>query len=255
MTEPEEQAASEESEAVPAETEAAAAPEADPVEVEMELAEDPASELPEGEDPAERPGVDLLQLGAPVKEPRWILGYACLKQMLAHGQRHKNMEVGGVLLGAIWQGPAGRVTEVCEALPASHTEASLGHVTFSHETWAEIYDYLESSGTDLKIVGWYHSHPGFGAFFSGQDRFIQQNFFSGEGQLGVVVDPHREELAAFHSETGVVEEMPGLWLLAADESVEAARQMEKRLSFPAGARAPRSLWQRLRGVVLPRHEE
>ena len=35
----------------------------------------------------------------------------------------------------------------------------------------------------LKIVGWYHTHPGFGVEFSEMDLFIQQNFFGGPAQI------------------------------------------------------------------------
>jgi proteasome lid subunit RPN8/RPN11 len=231
----------------PADAEAAEEEEPD-FELEVELVEE---ELPAGEDPASRENMELLPLGSPLSAPRWIVGFSCLKQILAHGERHACMEVGGVLLGDIWRCEAGRVTEVREALPAMHTEAGMGHVTFSHETWAEIYDYLEHWAEGLKIVGWYHSHPGFGAFFSGQDRFIQKNFFSSPGQVGIVVDPHRKELAAFESETGEVEELTGLWLMALTENAAAARDLSSQLTFPAGSNKPRGLWQKLKHLVKP----
>jgi hypothetical protein len=40
-----------------------------------------------------------------------------------------------------------------------------------------------------QIVGWYHSHPGFGIFLSEHDLFIHRNFFGGPSQIAVVVDP------------------------------------------------------------------
>jgi len=47
------------------------------------------------------------------------------------------------------------------------------------------------------IVGWFHSHPNLGAFFSGTDRATQRNFFAHDYSLGYVIDPVRKEDAYF----------------------------------------------------------
>ena len=47
------------------------------------------------------------------------------------------------------------------------------------------------------VVGWFHSHPGFGAFFSGTDRHTQRGFFHHPFSLGWVIDPRRREQAWF----------------------------------------------------------
>lgn len=202
-----------------------------------------------GEDPAQRDGQVLLPLGKPQQDACHLLLYPCLKQILAHGQRQPETEVAGVLLGRIWRCPRGLVTEMAEALPAEKTEASLGHVTFSHQTWDEIYNYLETSAPDLRIVGWYHTHPGFGVFYSEQDRFIQRNFFRAEGQLGLVVDPSRQAVAAYHCREGEVLDLPGLWIGTGRESATAARRLLSRLSYAASEREKKSLAQRVTEAV------
>jgi hypothetical protein len=47
------------------------------------------------------------------------------------------------------------------------------------------------------VVGWFHSHPGIGAFFSGTDRRTQAGFFHHPFSLGWVIDPQRREQAWF----------------------------------------------------------
>jgi proteasome lid subunit RPN8/RPN11 len=47
------------------------------------------------------------------------------------------------------------------------------------------------------VVGWFHSHPGIGAFFSGTDRRTQADFFHHPFSLGWVIDPQRREQAWF----------------------------------------------------------
>ncbi|GGA51374.1 hypothetical protein GCM10010981_45960 [Dyella nitratireducens] len=49
----------------------------------------------------------------------------------------------------------------------------------------------------LLVVGWFHSHPNLGAFFSGTDRKTQRDFFFHPYSTGYVVDPVRDEHAFF----------------------------------------------------------
>ena len=98
-----------------------------------------------------------------------------------HVYAHADHEVGGVLVGA-----AGAVTASIPALDAVGKRAS---VTFTHESWAKVHERLERDFPEDQIVGWYHSHPGFGVFLSAHDRFIHEHFFSGAYQVAVVIDP------------------------------------------------------------------
>ena len=59
---------------------------------------------------------------------------------------------------------------------------------------------------NLRIVGWWHSHPGFGCFLSTTDLKTQEFFFPESYQVALVVDPHKDELEFFtldrNSESG-----------------------------------------------------
>jgi proteasome lid subunit RPN8/RPN11 len=46
---------------------------------------------------------------------------------------------------------------------------------------------------EQSVIGWYHSHPNLGAFFSGTDRRTQGAFFNQSHCVGLVVDPIRRE--------------------------------------------------------------
>jgi proteasome lid subunit RPN8/RPN11 len=50
---------------------------------------------------------------------------------------------------------------------------------------------------NLKIVGWWHSHPNLGCFLSPTDLLTQRYFFSKEYQVALVVDSIREEFEFF----------------------------------------------------------
>jgi len=218
------------------------APSDDSAELEIEIEQVPTPDLAQGPDPADEKGRPLLRVGQPGGQQRVFMAYACLKQMLAHTQRHVDAEVGGILLGQIFRSDKGVVTLLTEAVAAARTEAGLGHVTFSHETWAELYQYLESLAPDADIVGWYHTHPGFGVFFSSQDRFIQENFFSGPGQVGIVVDPVANSIMLFASHQGETVACNGFWVTGAEENVPAARQLVAKLTY-AKQKTPRRSWR------------
>lgn len=96
-------------------------------------------------------------------------------------------EVGGVLVGRIV--PADRETVVVGAIAALEATSERASVTFTHDAWSTVHATLEREFPGQGIVGWYHSHPGFGIFLSDHDTFIQANFFSNEGQIAHVVDP------------------------------------------------------------------
>jgi len=110
-------------------------------------------------------------------------------------------EVGGVLLGpATADGPV-TVSARVEAIEADNQQAS---VTFTHESWEAIYREMEDRYPSLSIVGWYHSHPGFGIFLSDHDIFIHENFFPGVRQVAYVVDPRAATEGFFGWDDGEV---------------------------------------------------
>jgi hypothetical protein len=47
------------------------------------------------------------------------------------------------------------------------------------------------------MVGWYHTHPGWGVFLSGPDSFICRNFFNRPLDLALVIDPCRQDRGFF----------------------------------------------------------
>jgi proteasome lid subunit RPN8/RPN11 len=105
----------------------------------------------------------------------------------SHVYSEPDNEVGGFLFGKPTSSGLPFVTQFHRATRASRTSTS---VTFTHDAWADAHAFLDSLPPDTSIVGWYHSHPGFGIFLSEHDLFIHRNFFCGPQQFALVVDPH-----------------------------------------------------------------
>lgn len=65
------------------------------------------------------------------------------------------------------------------------------------EMSSEIWNQLAGRNHEDLVVGWYHSHPNLGAFFSGTDRKTQKAFFNHAYSLGWVIDPIKKEQKVF----------------------------------------------------------
>ncbi|MEI8082614.1 MAG: Mov34/MPN/PAD-1 family protein, partial [Actinomycetes bacterium] len=117
--------------------------------------------------------------------PRWRRGVQA--RIYDHVYSSPGGEVGGVLVGEIPKSGPMRITA---AIPALRAEGERASVTFTHDAWSDVHAIMERKHKGKRIVGWYHSHPGFGIFLSEHDLFIQRNFFSDPAQVAYVVDPH-----------------------------------------------------------------
>lgn len=110
-----------------------------------------------------------------------------LLKMLKHGRAGVPMEVMGLMLGEF----VDDYTVICVdvfAMPQSGTGVSVEAVDPVFQT--NMLDMLKQTGRPEMVVGWYHSHPGFGCWLSGTDINTQQSFEALNNRaVAVVVDP------------------------------------------------------------------
>lgn len=97
------------------------------------------------------------------------------------------MEVMGLMLGEFVDDYTVRVIDVF-AMPQSGTGVSVEAVDPVFQT--KMLDMLKQTGRPEMVVGWYHSHPGFGCWLSSVDINTQQSFEQlNPRAVAVVVDP------------------------------------------------------------------
>ncbi|PIC43680.1 hypothetical protein B9Z55_004327 [Caenorhabditis nigoni] len=139
-------------------------------------------------------GDNLSQFGAApqdsnqvdTSETVYISSLALLK-MLKHGRAGVPMEVMGLMLGEFVDDYIVNVIDVF-AMPQSGAGVSVEAVDPVFQ--AKMLDMLKQTGRPEMVVGWYHSHPGFGCWLSGVDINTQQSFEAlSERAVAVVVDP------------------------------------------------------------------
>jgi len=119
-------------------------------------------------------------------EQVFVSSLALLK-MLKHGRAGIPMEVMGLMLGEFIDEYCVRVVDVF-SMPQSGNSVSVEAVDPVFQT--NMLDMLKQTGRPEMVVGWYHSHPGFGCWFSGTDINTQQSFEQLNARaVGIVVDP------------------------------------------------------------------
>ncbi|NYF78069.1 Mov34/MPN/PAD-1 family protein [Granulicella arctica] len=137
------------------------------------------------------------------------------RQIRQHARSSMATEVCGVLIGDLLPGSETDVA-IFAAIAGVNAAQAGTHVTFTQDAWEHIYKVKDADYPDARIVGWYHSHPGFGVFLSEHDTFIQQNFFSAPNQVAWVFDPHSDEEGCFGWVDGNITRLTSINLIDRD---------------------------------------
>ncbi len=118
-----------------------------------------------------------------------VVRQSVVADVRAHALSQPDVEICGVLLGNVFHDQTAPYLHIRGSIRGKHAGNHGGHVTFTAATWQQIQEDADRLYPDLRIVGWYHSHPSFGIFLSEMDLFIQKNFFDLPWQIAYVCDP------------------------------------------------------------------
>ena len=120
-----------------------------------------------------------------------------LEDILDFSERDLQKEIGGFLVGGIFEDRSRTYIELQHFLPATDARSKSASLTFTHDTWARMTREVDQRFPEAHVLGWHHTHPGFGVFLSGYDLFIHRNFFREAWQIAMVVDPVQQEFRFF----------------------------------------------------------
>jgi len=164
-------------------------------------------------------------------------------QITAHAKESLDREVCGVLAGDVCEDDEGPFLHIKAIIRGLAARQASTHVTYTQETWNQIHETMENRYPKMQIVGWYHSHPGYGVEFSEMDVFIQKNFFSAETQVGLVTDPLGGQLGVCVNADDKIKYIGQIWVdgreqkcltpaktPAADSPAAAAALSDERLA-------------------------
>ena len=118
-----------------------------------------------------------------------------LVKMVMHARGGGSLEVMGLMTGKIdpddSRGPTMIVMDVF-ALPVEGTETRVNAQADAYEYMVEFLSTAKEAGRLENVLGWYHSHPGYGCWLSGIDVSTQMlNQQYQEPWLAIVIDPHK----------------------------------------------------------------
>lgn len=150
------------------------------------------------------PLTDALRISGALDEPRsvfplLIVECAVRDQVLAH-LHTSHTELGGLLIGDAFvrtepHPMAGQISvvRIREAIPGHDYASTSVSLQLGTSVWDKARNRI---GDGRLVIGWYHSHPHLGAFFSGTDRRTQRAFFAHPYSIGWVVDPYATDPAS-----------------------------------------------------------
>jgi len=124
----------------------------------------------------------------------------CYEQIIAHLGSDSRNELGGLLLGEIYRYPYNVehnypfLSIITDSIPSFDFRNTSVSLQMGTELWNRAQEFINKGKI---VIGWYHSHPNLGAFFSHTDRATQKAFFNNPYSIGVVIDPVRFEVKSF----------------------------------------------------------
>lgn len=115
--------------------------------------------------------------------------------------RGRKTEVMGLLLGEVrrWRDMD---YVLVRDVATTDLDASSVSVKFNSAGFEKLFESLDLAGFDYVVVGWYHSHPGYGCFLSETDIKTHSGIFVSPHHIAIVIDPQFFEIAAFRMKSG-----------------------------------------------------
>ena len=148
-----------------------------------------------------------------------IIYYDAYSSILNHAMSHLKNEIGGFLFGTI----DNQRLLIRDAFPGKKSGSSV-HVEIDNLDMIQAIEQMNEKNPSLKLIGWYHSHPGMGAhFFSQTDVNTQSKYqlFFPEA-IGIVIDPRKKI-----KETGLIQHDFHVWKVKNKKAVKGQLYLEK----------------------------
>lgn len=138
--------------------------------------------------------IDMAKLINSTKDCPLIIFPDHVRQKIIAHLKTKKVELGGLLVGSVAsiddlnEGPT--IIVIIDSVESKEFDSTSVSLSMSSSVWQSAN---KCSNAKTFVVGWYHSHPNLGAFFSGVDRKTQKDFFNSTYNIGLVIDPIRNE--------------------------------------------------------------
>ncbi len=111
------------------------------------------------------------------------------RQIERFAAEDRNTECAGLLLGDVFVENGKRIVYITAAILAREALVSRNSVELTPETWASMLRERDARYHCLRVLGWFHTHAGWGVFLSDSDFFLHKHFFPHPNMVAYVLDP------------------------------------------------------------------
>ena len=144
----------------------------------------------------------------PVPQPNFVMHKMtaifvhakAFRQCIKFAETSLDKEVAGIMVGTYHTHNNLNYLLFTDLMEGEGIKSHIATVVMTHEMWNHIHDTMAARHPDKMIVGWFHTHPRFGIFLSGNDTFIQKNYFPELWLTAMVVDPVKKEYGFFRQD-------------------------------------------------------
>lgn len=134
------------------------------------------------------------------EEYKIFINYATISKSLKHGLKDTINEMGGVLVGNIYSDK--RIdddflyVDVKDIYPVARVGVKK-KFSFTEEELENLKGEIKEKHPDSSIVGWYHSHPGWGVDLSEDDQDTHMSFFGHKWNVLLVVESVAKDFSIY----------------------------------------------------------
>ncbi len=155
----------------------------------------------------------VTAVGSPGPHARVLFREGLYIELDEFAQEHLDREYGGVLLGIRRRPEGSQYDEILiNGFIPFPQRYHLRRLSLGVAEMAEMHMKQEAHYPELQIVGWIHTHPGFGTFLSQNDRQQHMEFFPEPWQIALVVDPQNMARGLYQFMDGEPQQLSGYYL-------------------------------------------
>lgn len=171
-----------------------------------------------------------------VARPDVRIDAAVHKKIEQFAAANRNKECAGLLLGVVdSEENNNRIIHITAAIPAEGAVGTRASVRIPLKVWEAVLKIRDLDYSELRILGWFHTHAGWGVFMSDADVFIHRHFFPHPSMVAYVLDPTTGRDGFFYWHEGKIGLCPSYGLVGAPSEVKPQKSAGKA----AGVQSPR----------------
>jgi len=117
-----------------------------------------------------------------------------LKTIWKHAKEGMPQGVGGILLGGLYRDPDKdeEYVEIHNAFPSASSFNEEMSLRVVNRVIADMEQVSIKTYPNQIVIGWYHTHPDKGIFFSENDELIHETFYRESANVALILDPVME---------------------------------------------------------------